>query len=309
MFKYKNAMISMAVVAMLAACGGGGGGGKSTGGSSDGGGGNGGPVGGGSGGVVSLEDQKFAGNMTLGQVLLGPDGTQALSYEQYTSNTPRAADHPENPNGYGSYYPRSGTNAPLATVGYRLNYAAPDTPAAESVGRVAFELKDQATGAGQEVLQILVDKLNVSAAATDVNFAVSQDAKMYLYAKNSAGDTTTVEITAPSTVVREVPIAGDPSSFGLLFDVEAAVSAAIQGTSDPAKLAVLNSIKSFSAEPAAPFATSLSFSNLNIVRGAESAPVVVGDIKVTGFDTVPGILNGGGIGDATPGYIQITPLP
>lgn len=309
MFKYKNAMISMAVVAMLAACGGGGGGGKD--GSSGGGAGNGGTggAGGGSGGAVaSIEDEKFAGNMALSQVLLGPDGTQPLTYEQFTSNTPRPADDPENPNGYGSYYPRSGTDAPVSTVGYRLNYAAPDTPAAASVGRVAFELKDQAADASQEVLQILVDKVNVTAEAADVNFAVPQDAKMYLYAKNSAGETTTVEITAPSTVVREVPIAGDPSSFGLLFDVDAAVTAAIQGTTDQTKLAVLNSIKSFSAEPAAPFATSLSFSNLNIVMGAESTPLVVEDIKVTGFDTVPGILNGGGIGGEKPGYIQVTPL-
>lgn len=305
MFKYKNAMISMAVVAMLAACGGGGGGSNRD----DGGnGGTGGTGGTGGDAVASTEDAKFDGNMALSQVLLGPDGSQPLTYEQFTDTTPRAADDPENPNGYGSYYPRSGVNAPVSTVGYRLSYETPTTPAAASVGRAAFELKDQTAGDTQEVLQILVDKVNVSAEAGDVSFAVPQDAKMYLYAKNSSNQTTTVEITAPSAVVKEVPIAGDPSSFGLLFDVDAAVTAAIQNTTDPEKLAVLNSIKTFSAEPASPFATSLSFSNLNIVTGAQSTALAVNDIRVTGFNSVPGILNGGGIGGEKAGYIQVTPL-
>jgi hypothetical protein len=288
---------------MLAACGGGGGddnGNGGSGGSDD----NGGATG--SGQVASKADKKVAGNFVLSEVRLGPDSAATLSYDQYTNKTPGIDGNP----GYGSYYPNDqivGVNSPVATVGYRLDYAAPATPVATtSVGRVAFELKDQATGASQEVLQILVDKVNVSVAATGgVTFAVPQDAKMYLYAKNSNAKSTTVEIKAPSAVVKEVTIADDTNTNLVVLDVDAAVTAAIQATTDATKRAVLTSVKNFSADPAAPFATSLSFSNLNIVTGAANTPLVVKDIKVTGFNNVPGILNGGGIGGDKPGYIQV----
>ncbi|MDQ9169238.1 hypothetical protein Q8A64_02320 [Oxalobacteraceae bacterium R-40] len=295
MFKYKNAMISMAVVAMLAACGGGGGGGDDD--SSAGGGGtNNPPAGGGTGVVAPTTDQKLAGDFSVANVLAGP---VVIGVDDFISKEPRTGA--DNTGGYGIYGvdPTAATDAPLDTIGLRLAYDNSATAETTSRGRIAFELKDQAT-TEQEVLQIMIDQVDVTVtpgagdAPDTVSFAVPSTAKMYVYAKNSAGQEANVSLAADDALVidaQSTPTVGGDLVTDVSLDVNAAVLAA-KGAASGQALSVINSIRNFSAPKETPFEVSLSYSNLSIVRGAD--PVTVPAVSVT-KSGVAGVANGGGL--------------
>ncbi len=306
MFKYKNAMISMAVVAMLAACGGGGGGDGDRTGNRGGNGGTTQPDQ--SGAIAPTADQKLAaGVFTLsgGGVAMGGSGDtiSQLPYDEFVRgpDNPRTGEPPVA--GYGLYAQALGTNAPLESFGFTTTFGSTSEGATgTSVGRVAFELQDQTTGTEDpaRALRIMVDQVTYTVNAMgDVSVSLGQDSKAYVYAKNGA-NSATVTTTAASNLVRIVEgiESADPARFALMLDVDQAVTDALAAATTAGQSEVLDSVKTFSATAESPFKVSISFSNLDIERAGTdlAAPT----ISVNGSG-VAGVRDGSG---AT-GYLQV----
>jgi hypothetical protein len=301
MFKPKNTLISLAVVALLAACGGGGGDDNPNAGGSSDGNGNGNPTAPGGQTFESTADAKLAsGFESNNQVLIGNNsstGYAKFASTDFSDNTARPATDPF-PGSYGLYAQERTTNAPLKSFGYDFRLSG--TSAAENgTGRVAFELKDQAT-AQQEVLRILVDKVNYTVATAGAGFTptvtIPADAKVYVFAQNAAGQKASVNVAAASDLVTVIPTPGSAvaGDYSIVLNVDKAVAAAAAGAGGQDQT-VLQGVKDFRATKTEPFAVTMSLSNVSMasVSATGSAPLVVADLGVDNTK-VAGIKDGAG---------------
>jgi hypothetical protein len=310
MFTRKNALISLAVAAFLAGCGGGGGDDGTTASTST-------PTTTttttttGTGSIAPTTDAKLAGTLALaGDQVVFKNNTEniGIGYTDFTSNTPRPANAEFGANTYGAFGFAKGTNAPLQAFGYRMKYTAPasGTVADSKTGRVVFELQDQATSETPgEVLQIMVDKVTIAVSATGVlSASQAADSKVYVYAKNAAGQEASASATAPAglvTVATEAPAGGDPFSRDLMLNIDAAVGAVKTGATGT-NASVLGSVKDFRSGTAAPFEIALTLSNVNMTRNDETTSLAGKAITVKNSG-VAGVASGGGI---PKGYVQVT---
>lgn len=303
MFTRKNTLISLAVVAFLAGCGGGGSGGSpaaSTPASAAGSG----SAGSGSAGIAATSDAKFADTMVLAsdQVAGIYNGQpMGIGYTNYTSTDPTVNAAYGNTS-YGAFGMDKGTNAPIVGFGYRLGFNGTNgtCTAGSKTGRIGFELKDQAGAAEQKVLQVMVDNITVTEAA-DCSYTVTQGAgsKVYVYAKNAAGQTANGSAAAPANVVSLTP-SGDGSSSFLMLNVNAAVGAAKAAATGTAA-ATLGSVATFTSGQAKPFESSMTLSTVKMTRADGTTPLAGKAISVTNSG-VAGIADGGGV---PLGHIQV----
>jgi predicted RNA-binding Zn ribbon-like protein len=231
----------------------------------------------------------------------------SISYTDFTSNTPRVDDpatagFDESTTGYGAYGFAKGANAPLQAMGYRINFAQTTPGTVQSMtGRLAFELQDQASVAQREILRIEIDKITASVDINDqLTFTAAPDATVYVYAKNSAGLSATVNAPATAALIKQTAVTGDPTSTDMLLDVNAAVTAALAAASGT-QAAVLNTVKDFAAGVEAPFEVALTLSNVNMVLGSNTATALVGKTITVDGSGLPGV-TGGGIAK---GYLQV----
>src|SRR3569623_79115 len=298
MFTRKNALISLAVVAFLAGCGGGGDSGSPAPNTN--------AAGGGNGGTAS-SDQKFADTMVLvNDQVAGTSNTQVmgLGYNNYTSTDPAVNAEYGNPS-YGILGVYKGTSAPITTFGYRLVFNGTGTNGActpgSKIGRIGFELKDQAGAAEQKDLQVMIDKVTIAEAA-DCSFTVSQDAtsKVYVYAKNAAGQTGNGSATAPAGVVTVAPSNDGAGGSYLLLNVDAAVGAA-KAAATGTNASVLGSVVTFTSGETKPFESSMTISNVNMTR-ADGTTKLAGKAITVNNSGVAGIADGGGV---PLGHIQV----
>jgi hypothetical protein len=301
MFKQKNALISLAVVSLLAACGGGGGDDDNGGTSNP-------PP-----GQAATVDAKLAGTAVLSQDFVlfeRADAPFPIGYVDFTSTTPRVDDPatPENEGatGYGAYGFARGEAAPLEAFGYRLSFTPTTAGVAETkTGRIAFEIQDQASVTQREVLRIEIDKITTSVDAAGVlTVDVADDAKVYVHATNSAGQKATVDAPALDALVKQSAVAGNPGAIDLLLDVDGAVvtalAAAVGSGSD---LAVLNSVKDFAGGVDAPMEVALTISNLAMTLESNTATALVGKTITVDGSGLPGVTGGG----VAKGYLQVEP--
>jgi hypothetical protein len=287
MFKDKNALISLAVAVVLAGCGGGGGGGT--------------PVTASTTTtttattpttppvttpVVVVDESLMAGFFAL-------VGNQIM-FDDIAITTDQFADATATPKG--AYGFAKGTNAPLQTFGLRIRPEDMGVDAGQSkTARLALELKDRATG-GLQTLQVMIDKVDIAVSATSqVTVSVPASAKLYVYAKNSAGQSTNVTVSnLAADMVKLTTISGDASSHGFTLNLDAAITAALAAAQgDTAKLAVVNSLKDFAGE----FDMNVTLSNVTIKK-VDGTALAGAAITVTGSGQpavngagVKGILN------------------
>jgi hypothetical protein len=273
MFKDKNALISLAVAVVLAGCGGGGGGGTPT-------------------TASTTTTTTTSTTATTPPVTTEPTvvvdeslmtgffalvGNQVM-FDGIAITTDQFANASATPKG--AYGFAKGTNAPLQTFGLRLRPEGMDIDAGQSkTARLALELKDRASG-GLQTLQVMIDKVTISVSATSqVTVTVPADAKLYLYAKNSAGQSANVTAANLSAdMVKLTAITGDTTSHGFTLDLDAAVTAALGAAQgDTAKLAVVNGLKDFAGE----FDMNVTLSNVAIQK-SDATPLVGAAITVTG---------------------------
>jgi hypothetical protein len=308
MFKYKNAMISMAVVAMLAACGGGGGSnGNGGGGGSNPGDTNNPPTGGGN---AIVSDADLSGALTLENAgVLIPQGTgfAPQAYSAFNSNAARGPGDP-NEGGYGLYgYDGGvGTGAPIEAFAIRVDPIADDIAAAPTAddtktGSVAFQLQDQASVANGQILRILVSQVSTTVTpAGALSIDVLDGATLTVYAKNEAGTETTVTVPATDalfTVAAATPEAGSPAgdtSYDIVLNVAAAVAAA--KAAPGANAAVLDSIEQFRSGRTVPFETAFTMTNANIASGAtgeQGKDITIGTQTVSGQGGINGYIQVG----------------
>jgi hypothetical protein len=303
MFKYKNAMISMAVVAMLAACGGGGGGG----GNDNPGGGNNPPAG---DGTTVVSDADLNNALTLESAgILVPQGTgyAPQSYDGFNSNVARGAGDP-NAGGYGLYgYDGGvGTGAPIEAFAIRVDPIPDDlatAPTADDTktGSVAFQLQDQASVANGQILRILISQVSTTVTPAGVlSVDVLDGAKLTVYAKNEAGTESTVTVDATDalfTAVAATPEVGSPAgdtSYDIVLNVAAAVAAA--KAAPDANAAVFNSIEQFRSGRTVPFETVFTMTNANIATGAtgeQGKDILIGTRSVSGQGGINGYVQVG----------------
>lgn len=300
MFKPKNALISLAVVALLAACGGGGGGNDDD---------NGNPNNnpppttqqpGDQSAAATADTQWTAGTFNLSGpgVVIGTSETavQQRDYTAFTSTTDRGDG-----TGYGLYGQDAGENAPIEKFGLSFSFA-PATPgtASTSVGRIAFEMADQvASGATDptNALRILVDNVTYAVdAGNNVTVTLGAESKVYVYAKNGTGSAT-VSTTATDLVsVVQNPGGDDTTRFAIVLDVDKAVTDALAATTaGSTENQVLESVKTFEGTAASPLKTSIVYSNLNVDNaGADLAGPTIS------FPSVAGVRDGSGVS----GFVQ-----
>ena len=301
MFTRKNTLISVAVLALLAGCGGGGGDSPST----SGGGSTNTSTGTGTGtnAPAATTDQKLANTMVLANDhVAGVYGGQAtaIGYANYTSNTPGVNQAFGNA-GYGAFGMDKGTNAPIKGFGYRVRFAGTDgvCTAESRTGRIAYELKDQSTVAQGKVLQMMIDKVTINKLA-DCSFTVSQaaDSRVYVYAKNAAGQAGNGSAVAPANAVTLTP-SGDGESSYLMVDVDAIVGAA-KSAATGTNAQALASAAGFTSGETVPFESALTISTVNMTRQAGAA--LAGKAITVTNSGVAGVADGGGVAK---GYIQV----
>lgn len=274
MFKYKNAMISMAVVAMLAACGGGGGGGDDA--TNPPAGGGTGGTGGGDGGTAVVSDADLSNALALGAAgVLIPQGTGFVgqTYPAFNSNTDRGDG-----TSYGLFGYEAGTNAPIASFAISVDPIPDDVTATADdtkTGSVAFQMQDQASVANGQILKILVSQVSTTVtAAGAMTVDVADDATLTVYAKNEAGEVATVTVPATDALFSVTAVTppefspeGD-TEYRVVLDVDAAVAAAKAGAAGT-DAGVLNDIAQFNSGAAVPFEVAFTMTNANIATGAE----------------------------------------
>lgn len=300
MFKQKNALISLAVVTLVAACGGGGG--------SD----NDDIVDGGGGTVIQpTVDAKLAGTAALAGdlVLFETSGTLVpIAYTAFTSETPRTDG-----TGFGAFGFAKGDVAPLEAFGYRLTFT-PTTPgtAETRTGRLAFELQDHSTlvTAQREALRIEIDKITTSVdAAGGLTVDVADDAKVYVHATDSTGQKATVNAPALDALIRQSAVGDGSGAVDVVLDLDAVVATALAAAvGSSANLAVLNRVKDFAGGADAPMEVALTLSNVNMVLGSDATTALVGKTITVDGSGLPGVTGGG----VAKGYVQIlepTPAP
>jgi hypothetical protein len=235
MFKQKNALIAVAVAVLLAACGGGGGDDNNAATTPDATSNpntnNPAPTTGGQTGQT-VADKAVAGNFTLAanQILVNGNLFDLAAFEA------KAA-----PN-VGIYSQARGTHAPLRAFGLRLMPENIPTTGASGNGHVAFEMKDAAANSQQE-MHVSIDQVNYSINGSGWTVTVPATAKLYVHAKNSAGTAADVVVNGslPAGLIALTDITGDPSSKGLVIDLDKAIEAA-KGKATDAQRTVLNAL-------------------------------------------------------------------
>jgi hypothetical protein len=268
MFKQKNALIAVAVAVLLAACGGGGSSDNSaptgtntntnTGGDNT-------PPG------TTVQDNKVAGFMLLGQV--GVNGN-LFEYPQFQ--------------GTGIYAQAKGTVAPLQTFALRVTQNENPTTGASGNGHIGVELMDTAANTPQQ-LQLIIDRVDYAIGTSgDWTVAVPASAKLYVHVKNSTGGVADMTVTGlPADLVKAVAFGPtDPGAQVLTVDIDKALVTARAKGSDAQK-AVLDSLQQFKGI----FNMNATYSALDIryAASAGATPAQLGGADITvGGQTVSG---------------------
>lgn len=225
-----------------------------------------------------------------------------IGYTNYTSTDPTVNAAFGNPS-YGAFGMDKGTDAPIVSFGYRLGFNGTNgaCTAESKTGRIGFELKDQAGAAEQKVLQVMVDNVTIAEAA-DCSYTVSQGAgsKVYVYAKNAAGQTGNGSAAAPAGIVTLTPAGDGGASSYLTLNVDAAVKAAKAAATGTAASA-LGSVATFTSGQAKPFESSMTLSTVKMTRADGTTALAGKPITVTNSG-VAGIADGGGV---PLGHIQV----
>jgi hypothetical protein len=247
-------------------------------------------------------DAKLDGTLALAHDLVVFQSDPApvqVSYTAFTSTEPRTDG-----TGYGAYGFAKGDSAPLMGFGYRIKFAPRVLGVAQSLpGRLAFELQDQAADTAAETLRIEIDKITSSVSDTgEIAVAVASGAKVYVYAKNSAGQTATVSADATADMITQTPVAGDPGAFDMVFNVNAAVAAA-SAVATGTQATVLATVKDFAAPASSPFEVALTLSNVEMALGSNPATPLVGKTITVDDSGLPGVTGGG----VAKGYLQVAP--
>lgn len=297
MFKYKNAMISMAVVAMLAACGGGGGGSNDDTPNN--------PPAGGSDNTVALTDADLTNPVTLaplGVLITQGETSVDQTYTGFNSTTPR-----DDGSGYGLFgYAPGVDDSPIESFAIRVDPLPADvTLAADDTktGRIAFQMNDQASVANGQTLSILIDSVSTTVTPAGVlSISVPAGSNLTVYAENEAGNkvTRTVPAADVAGLITVTAVGGGSEEYNIVLNVDAAVAAAKVGAAT-ADAAVLASIAEFNSGAAVPFEVAFTMTNANIVTGAtgdQGKVITVGDRTVAAQGGINGYIQVGT--EATP---------
>jgi hypothetical protein len=298
MFKYKNAMISMAVVAMLAACGGGGGGGNDD----DNGNPSNPPAGGGGDTVVTSENLSGAAVSLDTAGILVPQATETIpvTYAQFSDTTPRDAAS-GNEGGYGTFTGEPyGTAAPLRFFGVRVLDEAGDAVSANDSkpGRLVFQFQDNdaVVAAQRENLSIEIDNVTTTRTGGEISIALGEGAQVHVSARNSAGDPSGVVSLAATAAM--FTVTDNEGTNDIILNVDTIVAAAVDAAAEGTAKTVMTSVRNFGSTVREPFAVSMTLTNVDFANAA--AATSGANVKVGTRNTVSGE---GGVS----GFVQSIP--
>ncbi|HVL75320.1 MAG TPA: hypothetical protein VM406_04835 [Noviherbaspirillum sp.] len=192
----------------------------------------------------------------------------------------------------GAYGQAPGTNAPLSSFGLRV-YQEGMAGQSNTV-RVALEM-DQTDGSA--LLQMLVDRATLSISETGaLSITVPDNANAYVVVNDGAGNSATVSTSEiADNVIRFAPIADDPTSFGLIVDVDAIATAA--AAASPQAATALQTLRTLAARYDMRMAITgvgLRSSGGNDLT-AGTTPITVGDQPAVSGGGVAGVFLGGGL--------------